>query len=211
MNKMPQRGRPRRSRSRGRPVLPYHSLSQPNRRDAESSRSPEPPVKEQIQDAQILLLQQSDRDFCDTLRSIAVISCPVCLMLDLKETESENVEQTCKLCAQGRNSRFSPQNICDPGDVPDELKGLSLVEEMVISLIHPQTKVYRIKGSGQLRYSGNIISFPQDVQSLAIEHFRTALKTCLLCSSAKRQCVTVCLTFVNSKSAQNAFSLPCVG
>ncbi|XP_012153208.2 uncharacterized protein LOC105664208 [Megachile rotundata] len=55
----------------------------------------------------------------------------------------------------------------DPGEVPDELKGLSLVEELVISLIHPQVKVYRVKGSVQLQTSGNIISFPQDVSSFA--------------------------------------------
>ena len=81
-------------------------------------------------------------------------------------TATDHVYQ-CQPCARGTNAKNQPENNMDPGVVPQELGELTLVEEMVISLIHPQIKVHRIKGSGQLRYTGNTISFPQDVSGFA--------------------------------------------
>ena len=51
----------------------------------------------------------------------------------------------------------------DPGEVPEELQGLTELEEMLIARVFPVMSVYRLRG-GQHGYRGNVINFPQDVQ-----------------------------------------------
>jgi hypothetical protein len=53
-----------------------------------------------------------------------------------------------------------------PSPVPDELEGLSQVEEMLIARALPIMRVY-IKPGGQRGYSGHSINLPQDVKELA--------------------------------------------
>ena len=50
----------------------------------------------------------------------------------------------------------------DPGEVPDELRDLTEVEEMLIARVFPVMSVYRLRG-GQHGYRENV-NFPQDVQ-----------------------------------------------
>ncbi|KAK3926025.1 52 kDa repressor of the inhibitor of the protein kinase [Frankliniella fusca] len=61
---------------------------------------------------------------------------------------------------------FQASNNMDPGEVPSELKDLSFIEEQLISLIHPVSSVFKLKGL-QFGYSGNVINFSQDVSSFA--------------------------------------------
>ena len=51
----------------------------------------------------------------------------------------------------------------DPGEAPEELQGLTDIEEMLIAQVFTVMSVYRLRG-GQHGYRGNIINFPQDVQ-----------------------------------------------
>ena len=51
----------------------------------------------------------------------------------------------------------------DVGTVPEELKDLSYIEQMLIAKIHPVVSLYRIKGT-QYGYSGNVINFKQNIQ-----------------------------------------------
>ena len=51
----------------------------------------------------------------------------------------------------------------DPGDVPEELKGLTEIEKMLIAQVFTVMSVYRLRG-GQNAYRGNVINFPQDIQ-----------------------------------------------
>jgi len=51
----------------------------------------------------------------------------------------------------------------DPGVVPDELKGLTEIEEMLIAQVFTVMTVYRLRG-GQTGYRGSVINFLQDVQ-----------------------------------------------
>ena len=53
-----------------------------------------------------------------------------------------------------------------PGEVPEELKCLSWLEELLIAKAHPVLTVYKTKGQ-QLHYSGQVINFPQDVISFS--------------------------------------------
>src|SRR5947209_1838584 len=52
------------------------------------------------------------------------------------------------------------------GEVLQELKDLTDVEEMLIAQVFPVISVYTLPG-GQHAYRGNIINFPQDVQEFA--------------------------------------------
>uniref|UniRef100_U9SRZ5 DUF6570 domain-containing protein n=1 Tax=Rhizophagus irregularis (strain DAOM 181602 / DAOM 197198 / MUCL 43194) TaxID=747089 RepID=U9SRZ5_RHIID len=54
----------------------------------------------------------------------------------------------------------------DPGEVPDELRDLTEIEEMLVAQVFSVMSVYRLCG-GQHGYRGNIINFPQDVQEFA--------------------------------------------
>ncbi|KAL2491551.1 Uncharacterized protein Adt_27179 [Abeliophyllum distichum] len=62
--------------------------------------------------------------------------------------------------------KFSAQNIMDPGVVPIELSRLTNLEQILIARAHPMMSVYRVKGQ-QYKYSGNVINFAQDVNSIA--------------------------------------------
>jgi hypothetical protein len=71
---------------------------------------------------------------------------------------------TCRRCYSDKTipKKFSAQNNMDPGDVPEELQGLTEIEEMLIAQIFPVISVYCLRG-GQYAYKGNVINFPQDV------------------------------------------------
>ena len=52
----------------------------------------------------------------------------------------------------------------DPGIIPEQLRGLTQVEEMLISRVCPIMQVYR-KHGGQMGYKGHVLNLPQDIQS----------------------------------------------
>ncbi|PKY46255.1 hypothetical protein RhiirA4_300765, partial [Rhizophagus irregularis] len=70
----------------------------------------------------------------------------------------------CRRCYNDKNEikKFSGANNMDPGDVPEELKDLTKIEEMLIAQTFPIISVYYLHG-GQYGYSGNVINFPQDI------------------------------------------------
>ncbi|XP_054257274.1 uncharacterized protein LOC128982231 [Macrosteles quadrilineatus] len=85
-----------------------------------------------------------------------------------------------KRCGK-RCSQFSAVNDMDPGPVPDELTGLTYLEQQLIARVHPVVSVYRIKGH-QLGYSGNVINFPQAVEEFAavLPHRITSLSAVIV-------------------------------
>jgi len=58
--------------------------------------------------------------------------------------------------------RFSADNNMDPGEIPNELRDLTEIEEMLIARVFPIVSVYCLRG-GQYAYRGNVVNFPQDV------------------------------------------------
>src|SRR4051794_21583926 len=70
-----------------------------------------------------------------------------------------------KRCYNEKKShcKFSAENNIDPGEVLDELKGLSEIEQILIAQVFTVITVYRLRGS-QNGYRGNIINFPQDIE-----------------------------------------------
>jgi hypothetical protein len=71
----------------------------------------------------------------------------------------------CRCCHTEKSlpKKFSAENHMDPGDVPEELKELSEIEEMLIAQVFTVMSVYRLQGD-QNRYRENVINFPQDIQ-----------------------------------------------
>lgn len=59
------------------------------------------------------------------------------------------------------------QNSMIPSYVPEELQGLTQIEEMLIARALPIMKVY-IKPGGQRDYSGHCINLPQKITELAL-------------------------------------------
>ena len=57
---------------------------------------------------------------------------------------------------------FSSANDMDPGSVPDQLKGLTQAEEMLIAKGCPVMRVYRLKG-GQRGYGGHVVNLAQNI------------------------------------------------
>lgn len=56
--------------------------------------------------------------------------------------------------------------LMDVGQVPECLKILSPIEELLISPVYPAVQVHRLKG-GQFGYKGHVVNFFQDVQDFA--------------------------------------------
>jgi hypothetical protein len=50
--------------------------------------------------------------------------------------------------------------------IPEELQKLTLVEELLVSIVHPVIRIYRLRG-GQYSYGGHVINFFQDLPSFA--------------------------------------------
>ena len=91
--------------------------------------------------------------------------CFRCSELRYVDTDNSDAPYECKRCSKDPVS-FSAENDMDPGPVPDELAGLTQIEEMLISQFLPMMTVYRLPRGGQHGYSGNVINLPQDVQQL---------------------------------------------
>src|SRR4051812_1917964 len=105
-----------------------------------------------------LLLQ----DFRKKMNDIKYEECPVC-----KERipGMTLVTGMCRRCYMEKKKpkKFSEENNMDPGDVPEELKGLTDIEEMLIAQVFTVMSIYRLRG-GQTGYKGNVINFPQNIQ-----------------------------------------------
>ncbi|XP_034245757.1 uncharacterized protein LOC117647893 [Thrips palmi] len=92
------------------------------------------------------------------MASLVWYTCSVCKK---KQFVSSTSKKPCKNC-----ELFTEENDMDPGDVPEELQDLTVVEQQLISLIHPVVSLYKIMNV-QYKYTGNVINFPQNIQEIA--------------------------------------------
>ncbi|GBC03494.1 hypothetical protein RclHR1_05150004 [Rhizophagus clarus] len=84
---------------------------------------------------------------------------------ECRRCHSENKELK-RLKLNPELKKFSSRNNMDLGDVPEELQGLTQIEEMLIAQIFPIISVYYLR-SGQYTYQDNVINFPQDIKEFA--------------------------------------------
>ncbi|KAL2542625.1 Uncharacterized protein Adt_03603 [Abeliophyllum distichum] len=87
-----------------------------------------------------------------------------CILLVYALTALQKWEAQCGL----NPLKFSAENIMDmdPDVVPIELSRLTNLKQILIARAHPMMSVYHVKGQ-QYKYSGNMINFAQDVNSIA--------------------------------------------
>jgi len=100
-------------------------------------------------------------NFENYMKSLKWTFCQNCKEKHLSSTSVKCVHG--KICGD-----FTEANDMDPGDVPDELKRLSFVEEQLITQVHPLISVFKMKGL-QYGYTGNVINFHQSVESFVEE------------------------------------------
>ena len=66
--------------------------------------------------------------------------------------------------AQGK---LSKENKMDPSKVPDALKDLKQVEEVLISQVFPVMQIHTETNGGQQAYKDDVITLPNNVKKLA--------------------------------------------
>ncbi|XP_052131986.1 uncharacterized protein LOC113213282, partial [Frankliniella occidentalis] len=93
------------------------------------------------------------------MESMYWFTCRDCNRRSLQTDPNHKCGRTCH--------KYTANNLMDPGNVPAVLRGLTFVEQQLIARIHPVVCVYRIRGH-QMGYRGNVISFPQNVNELAL-------------------------------------------
>ena len=82
------------------------------------------------------------KNFCDKMDNIQSYSCPVC---NERIPLMNLVKEMCRRCFTEKISpnKFSKENnSMDPGVVPEELKGLTEIEEMLITQVFMVMAVY---------------------------------------------------------------------
>jgi hypothetical protein len=117
----------------------------------------------------LLMRVESDRkllqEFRTNINSLTNNFCPACnerfLSIELIKNECRD-----KVDINNPVKKFSAANNMNPSEVPEELQGLTEIEEMLIAQIFPIVTVYCLHG-GQYAYRGNVINFPQDVLEFA--------------------------------------------
>lgn len=113
--------------------------------------------------------------------NLQINSCSICNEIDLQLTSS-----VCNRCSRYPHPNrlsssppteqvnpFSELNNMQPGEIPDELKGLSILEQSLIAPIKPFMMLFKLQRNGQWKYNGNCISFNQDITELVTEIPRT--------------------------------------
>ena len=92
--------------------------------------------------------------------------CLTCSEINFTVASNDDDSQyVCRRCNKDPVT-FSAENNMDPGPVPEELAGLTQVEQLLIAQIIPTMTIVRLPRGGQFGYSGNIINLPQDLPSL---------------------------------------------
>jgi len=102
------------------------------------------------------------RNFRYKMDDIRYNACPVC---NERIPGMTLVEETCHRCHREKTipKKFSKENYMDPGELPEQLKGLTEIEEMLIAQVFCVMSVYWLR-RGQNGYKGNVINFPQDIR-----------------------------------------------
>ena len=91
-----------------------------------------------------------------------IVQCSIC-----KEGWFNIKDIICQRCKNDKTypKKFSKENEMIPSKVPEELKNLTQIEEMLIARVFPLINIYH-KPRGQRAYKGHVIYFHNDVQKI---------------------------------------------
>ena len=84
------------------------------------------------------------QNFCNKMNNIQYNSYPVCSEWILSMTLVKGICYQCYM-EKMNPKKFSKENNMDPGVVPEELKGLTKIEEMLIAQVFTVMTVYRLQ------------------------------------------------------------------
>ena len=104
---------------------------------------------------------KAGQNFDNEISTISFESCTNCN----RSFQNLNVKQDgCSECnSANKRNKFTIENNMDVGIVPDELKDLWHIEQMLIARIHPVVSIYRISGA-QYGSTGYVINFRQNIE-----------------------------------------------
>ena len=99
---------------------------------------------------------------------LKIHQCKVCCEAWPLHNQTTDLNYVCSRCKRDKKipAKFSAQNMMIPSAVPDELEGLTQVEQMLIARALPVMRVY-VKPGGQRAYKGHCINLPQDITEFA--------------------------------------------
>ena len=88
-----------------------------------------------------------------------------CLNCNRRAIELRLTNGICSTCNSINRSIFTDEmNNMNPGHIPDELRDLTYMEQILIAQINPIMQVYKLRGQ-QFAFKGNCISFRQDIRT----------------------------------------------
>ena len=92
----------------------------------------------------------------------SITCCSVCSERKIDMKLSAN--GVCRRCSSDKAmfKMYSKENNMDPGEQPDELKGLTIVEQQLICRISPTINVHMLKHGG-IASNGHCVTFPQEI------------------------------------------------
>lgn len=119
-----------------------------------------------------------DNTFETSMRSLELATCNICREIGWSKNVTGGV---CRVCRSASRNFFSPENDMDLGEIPTELQGLTMIEELLIARVHPVVSVFAIRGR-QTAYSGHTMNFVQHVEQVAtrLPHDITSMTTLIL-------------------------------
>ena len=134
--------------------------------------------------------------------------CKVCFEAwHLKASPKALEVYQCSRCARDKEfpKKFSKANFMIPSAVPNELMGLTQVEEMLIAHALPIMHIY-VKPGGQRGYSGHCVNLPQNITELAnfLPRFPKDLSIIIIKTKGSNNC-SKNLT-VRKKAVENALN-----
>jgi hypothetical protein len=91
-----------------------------------------------------------------------------CICCKERRLDFKLVDNVCKKCRKDKGDikMFSKENSMDPGPVPPELLGMTVVEQQLICKISPAIQLHMLKHGG-LAAKGHCVTFPQEVDEPA--------------------------------------------
>ncbi|CAG8734746.1 5060_t:CDS:1, partial [Gigaspora rosea] len=107
------------------------------------------------------------KKFRDEINKCVHRYCPICKERFTLITLVKGEYRRC-YTEKGEIKKFSFANNMDPDILPEELTGLTKIEEMLIAQIFPVVSIYYLR-SGQYAYHGNVINFSQDVNEFVTQ------------------------------------------
>ena len=149
------------------PIGSGASVNRPSRRVSQNDEDPiELPTP--ILENEILTLLHNNQ-FNSEMRNIVNYKiCLICREIDLiSNLIINNRTNICSRDARQRFKKFSKEAGMIPDEIPEVLKNLSLLEELLICRHIPFMHISRLRGGGQYGYRNHVIAFPQDVNAFA--------------------------------------------